>query len=316
MERNNEAYEIALEFTALLAFFSYTFLAYLLLYYLYPRLKAKWWALVLLFSVMVLACMFLRAFLEEFVLFHIFGQHNYNPSMSWTKYLLDNIYYAIIFTPVGIVFYLSELNRYSEAIRQRAELLQRETELKFLRSQVNPHFLFNTLNNVYSLVATGSEKALPALDKLSGLLRYSLYDQAPRVPILQEVAYLKDLIHLECMRVENIAVPQVTIGLFQEDWQLPPLLLVPFVENAFKHGELKDPEHPLRISLTEDSGRLRFRVSNLKRHNTTSQDEVGGIGLANTRKRLALVYANQHDLRIADEGDTFQVELLLLNTDQ
>jgi sensor histidine kinase YesM len=312
IDRYDNIYEIVLQISVYFSFFSYAFFAYLLLYYLYPQVKKSWWSLILPFSIMVMGCMFFRAFIEEFVLFNIFGQHNYNPQMSWLKYLLDNFYYAIVFTPIGIVYYLSELNRFNEQIRQKADLLHRETELKLLRSQVNPHFLFNTLNNLYSLVATGSDKALPALDKLSGLLRYSLYDQEPLVPLSREVNYLNDFLHLEGLRVENLVPPEVTIGPFSNDWQLPPLLLVPFIENAFKHGELKDPSHPLRVSLTESGNQLHFQVKNLKRKNTVSQDEVGGIGLANTRKRLSLVYPERHELRITEDKEEFRVELRIL----
>ncbi len=311
IERYDNVYAVVLQLSVYVSFCSYAFLAYLILYYLHPRVKTRWWNLILPFSVMILACIFLRAFIEEYVLFNIFGQHNYNPNMSWKIYLLDNFYYAIIFTPVGIVYYLSELNRYNVEIRRKVELLHHETELKFLRSQVNPHFLFNTLNNLYSLVATGSDKALPALDKLSGLLRYSLYDQEPLVPLNRETDYLKDFLHLECMRVEDLALPRVTIGPFTKDWQLPPLLLVPFIENAFKHGELKDPRHPLLISLTEEGEQLRFQVTNLKRKNVTSQDRIGGIGLANTRKRLSLVYPERHTLTLSSDEDVFRIDLVL-----
>ena len=304
-------YSVSLQLTTILAFSSYAVGGYILLYFFYPRVKRRWWLLVPAFALLILSCMFFRAFLEEGILFGLFGRHNYNPKMSWGRYLTDNFYYAIVFTPVGIVYYLSELNRFNEKARQRAALLQRATELKFLRSQVNPHFLFNTLNNLYSLVATGSEKALPALDKLSGLLRYSLYDQTPLVPLTREVSYLEDFLHLEYLRVEDPVPPQVNIGPFTRQWQLPPLLLVPFVENAFKHGELKDPAHPLRISLTEENDRLCFRVSNLKRRNVTSQDAVGGIGLVNTRKRLALVFPGRHELEIKDEEEMFMVALVV-----
>lgn len=311
IERYDDVYTVVLQLSVYISFYSYAFFAYLLLYYLYPRFKKKWWNLILPLLLLIPACILLRSFIEDFVLFNIFGEHNYNPNMSWKVYFLDNLLYAIIFTPVGMVFYLSELNRYNEKIRQKVELLHRETELKFLRSQVNPHFLFNTLNNLYALVATGSEKALPALDKLSGLLRYSLYDQEPLVPLSREADYLKDYLHLECMRVENLALPKVTIGPFTREWQLPPLLLVPFVENAFKHGELKAPRHPLLISLKEKGDQLHFQVTNLKRKNTTSQDEVGGIGLVNTRKRLSLIYPERHDLSISNEEDVFRVDLML-----
>jgi len=309
VKQYSSPFSIALQVEVLFAFSAYAFSAYLWLYFFRPRLKTQVGVLVGLLLVGVLACIFLRAFLEEFVLFNLFGKHNYNPDMSWKNYVLDNLYYAIIFTSIGVVFYFSELTRFNEKQRLETEALQRETELKFLRSQVNPHFLFNTLNNLYSLVSTNSDQALPALEKLSGMLRYSLYEKARVVPLSQETGYLEDLVHLEGLRVEDPAPPQITIGPFTHSWQLPPLLLVPFIENAFKHGELRDEERPLHISLTEENGTLHFRVENAVRANAKSKDDVGGIGLANVRKRLQLVFPGRHRLVVTRRDGVFLVEL-------
>lgn len=309
VEQYSSSFSIALQVEVLFAFSAYAFSAYLLLYFFRPQLKKQVGVIVGLLLVGVLACIFLRAFLEEFVLFNLFGEHNYNPDMSWKNYVLDNLYYAIIFTSIGVVFYFSELTRFNEKQRLETEALQRETELKFLRSQVNPHFLFNTLNNLYSLVSANSDQALPALEKLSGMLRYSLYEKSRVVPLSQEIGYLEDLIHLERLRVEDPAPPQITIGPFTHAWQLPPLLLVPFIENAFKHGELRDEERPLHISLIEENDTLHFRVENAVRNNAKSKDDVGGIGLANVRKRLQLVFPGRHRLVVTRQEDLFVVDL-------
>lgn len=304
-------YGATIQFTVYVSFFGYAFGAYLLLYNLYPVLREWWWSMVLPFAGFIVACIFMRAFLEEFVVFHIFDKHNYNPDMSWGAYLLDNLYYAMVFTPVGVIYYFSESNQFNERLRRETEVLQRETELKFLRSQVNPHFLFNTLNNLYSLVATGSTQALPALDKLSGLLRYSLYEDDRLVPLPREITCLKDLLYLEGLRVADLAPPVVNFGPFTRAWQLPPLLLVPFVENACKHGELRDPRQPLSVSLTETEEWLSFRVENAVCDSVKSTDKVGGIGLPNVRKRLQLVYPDRHQLTVTATDTTFLIELLI-----
>jgi len=157
VEQYSSGYAIALQVEVLFAFSAYAFSAYLLLYFFLRPLRGLPGAIIVLLFIGITASILLRAFLEEVVLFHIFDKHNYNPDMSWKNYLLDNLYYAIIFTCVGVVFYFNELTRFSEKQRMETEALQRETELKFLRSQVNPHFLFNTLNNLYSLVSTKSD---------------------------------------------------------------------------------------------------------------------------------------------------------------
>lgn len=297
----------AFKITSISVFACYTVAGYLLLHRFFARIP--WWQLLGIFVLLIFSCMFLRAFLEEFVVLHIFGQGNYNPNMSWLRYLLDNLYYAAIFSSLGIIFFFVQYGQFSEMARRRSKLLQRESELKFLRSQVNPHFLFNTLNNLYSLVATESSQALPVIDKLSGLLRYSLYDHAPMVALDREILYLKDFLELESLRVDGLVPPEVDFGPFSKDWQLPPLLLVPFIENAFKHGDLKNVDRPLLIQLNELENRLHFRVENLIRKEIISQDEVGGIGLANVRKRLDLMYPGRYILEVNPGTENFVVDL-------
>ncbi len=304
----------ALKVSSGIAFFSYCLVAYVILYSLYPRFR--WWVLLPALGGAAIGCIFFRALIEEVLIYHLYGEGNYHPGMSWESYILDNLYYAVVFTSLGIIFYFVQLSRYNALALHQTVRLQQETELKFLRSQVNPHFLFNTLNNLYALVHAGSEQALPALEKLSGLLRYSLYEQEPTVALEREAGYLKDLLHLESLRVDGLVPPEVIIGPFTRQWQLPPLLLVPFVENAFKHGNLKDSDRPLRLSLTEAAGgnTLIFRVENAIRRHANSLDEVGGIGLTNVLKRLELLYPGRHRLTAAPRADVFAVELILSST--
>ncbi|WP_157976061.1 sensor histidine kinase [Lewinella sp. IMCC34191] len=298
-----------LRITTLAAFAAYTFGAYLLLHRIYGRYGQL--TLVLSFVLLILSCMLLRAFLEEGLLFAVFGRYNYNPEMSWPAYLVDNLYYAIIFLPVGIVFFFVQHGRHADAIHYQLETTYREAELKFLRSQVNPHFLFNTINNVYALVSTEDPNALPALEKLSGLLRYSLYGQEERVPLKREREYIEDLIHLEALRVPNLVPPEVTIRTEAADWQIPPLLLVPLVENACKHGRLECPRQPLHVELTTDEQTLQFTVVNAVASDTGHADEAGGIGLVNVRRRLELLYPARHTLDIHRTESTFRAVMTL-----
>lgn len=309
MEYTDPLHLLLMFFTGV-SWFSYSLWSYWLLYRKYDGTSRFFLGVVMLAG--VVACMFMRAFWEEVVFKAIAGYGNYNPGMSWNYYLLDQVLYALIFTALGIVFYLMQRADFQELGRREAESLRRETELKFLRSQVNPHFLFNTLNNLYSLVHSGSDHALPVLEKLSGLLRYSLYERESLVPLERELDYLRDLIHLEELRVDNLTSTQLETGPFHQDWCLPPLLLVPFVENAFKHGNLRDPAVPLSISIREsEAGDLCCRIVNAKRHLPGSKDGQGGIGVENVRKRLALLYPEQHELRIDDGADKFRVELII-----
>ncbi|MEM1359854.1 MAG: histidine kinase [Bacteroidota bacterium] len=290
------------------AFFSYSLVCYMVLYFLFDRIP--WAFLLLILAMGIFVCMPMRAFWEEVIVKAISGTGNYNPKTAWGYYLADQILYALIFCPLGIVFYLLQRARFIEQAGRVSDTLRVEAELKYLRSQVNPHFLFNTLNNLYSLVHQSSPLALPALEKLSGLLRYSLYEKEALVPIAREMEHLQDLIHLEEMRVENITPAVLEVEELSQDWCLPPLLLVPFVENAFKHGDLR--KQPLLLKLAENEvGDLIFTSQNKIRKGPVSKDGTGGIGLANVRKRLELLYPEEHNLAIHKDGAAFTVSLRL-----
>ena len=305
----DDLHHVTLQFTGLLSFATFSFGAYYLLWRTYGRIGRG--RLVVFFFLLTVSCMLFRAALEEGLLYAIFGENNYNPNTSWPAYLLDNLYYATVFLPVGIVFFFVQYGRHTDAVRYRLETSYREAELKFLRSQINPHFLFNTINNVYALVSTEDPNALPALDKLSGLLRYSLYAQDETVPIDREWSYLQDLIHLESLRIPNWASPDISVDPMPQDWQIPPLLLVPLVENAFKHGQLDRPDRPLRIKLAANEGSLHFTVVNPVRDKDCRMDTVGGIGLNNVRKRLNLLYPERHTLEAGQTDGLFRVHLTI-----
>lgn len=301
-------HQLALQFTSLLTFAFYTALCYLMLHSFYAS-QPPWKIFGMLLLIGIGGILF-RAFLEEGLLRQLTGRGNYNPKLSWGYYFRDNSIYVVTYCGLATVFYIVRYGSFQLKMRRQSQLQEREAELKFLRSQVNPHFLFNTLNNLYAMVNRGSEKALPTLEKLSGLLRYSLYEQQDLVPVAKEIEYLRDLIHLESLRIDAAAPIECSFGDFDSSHRLPPLLLLPFVENAFKHGDLKDPEHPLRITIEPlPQGGLDFKVANKINNSRVSKDKVGGIGVQNVRKRLALLYPNSHRLQIESTELTYTIQL-------
>ncbi len=211
---------------------------------------------------------------------------------------------------------LFEVARYAnrkerEAAELRGEKL--EAELKFLRSQINPHFLFNALNNIYALTITKSERAPEMLLKLSRMLRYMLHDcKADYVPLGKEIEYLHhfiDLYRLKDSRGLNI---EVHLDASRPHLLIAPLLLVPFIENAFKHSKVEDREKgwiSIRLSTSEDS--IVFDVENSVPDGACTKDDVGGIGLHNVRRQLELLYPNRHVLDIQPQADRFRVHLYL-----
>ena len=257
----------------------------------------------------------LRYILEQ-VLFPVWvNVINYDPTdLTLGYYIVDNQYYAIPAVLLGMLTKLVE--DWFMHQQERTELVgERNTaELAFLKSQVNPHFLFNTLNNIYSLAYTKSDAAPGAILKLSELMRYMLYDsngqtgETGRVSLAKEVGYLKNYVELEKLRVANANV-QFNVEGNTDLFRIEPLLLVSFVENAFKHGDLTDPNQPLVLDLSVRNGRLRFDTLNKK--TTRQSDAAGGIGLANVQRRLALLYPNQHTLHITDTPDSYACSLEL-----
>ncbi|GAB4014764.1 hypothetical protein GCM10028773_02450 [Spirosoma koreense] len=202
--------------------------------------------------------------------------------------------------------------------QQAYEQIDREklqAELQLLKSQIHPHFLFNTLNNLYGLTLQKSDHSPSVVVKLSELLRYMLYEcNASEVLLLQEIEFMRNYIGLEQLRYGDRLDMSVSISGEYEDKLVAPLLLVPFLENAFKHGTSEQLEQAwMHVDLSVQGSTLKFKVIN-SRESTPSDAPtpyMGGIGLQNVKKRLQLLYADRYDLRITAEAETFMITLTL-----
>ncbi len=187
-----------------------------------------------------------------------------------------------------------------------------KTELSFLRSQISPHFLFNVLNNLVAMSRLKSDELEPTLIKLSLLLKYMLYEtDEEKVLLKNEVDYLENYIELQKQRFGNTVLLNILFDL-KEDWHtLEPMLLIPFVENAFKHGIglVQNPE--IDITLLSDKNTLNFIVKNKFKNDDFAKDRTSGIGLANVKRRLELLYPDTHRLSILNTNDIFSVSLQL-----
>jgi two-component system, LytTR family, sensor kinase len=295
--------------TNVLSFVFDTITSYLIFFYLYQRKGVMATVFIYVLAGVPLMIGF-RYVMQEIIGYSLFGVHNYNPAMldNLTLYFVDNIYFAIFYSAFGIVFFLLQSQAYNQLQQKELKLQARNAELLFLRSQVNPHFLFNSLNNIYALVYHRSANSLPAISKLSELLRYMLYEKADTVPLQKEIDYLRNYIELQLLRYDF--KPSLKIDIESPENQalsITPLTLIPFVENAFKHGCLKDPAHPLTIDLKVLSSTLYLNVCNKK--NNSHKDVTGGIGIENVSKRLALLYKQKFDLTITDNHGIFHVIL-------
>jgi LytS/YehU family sensor histidine kinase len=189
-------------------------------------------------------------------------------------------------------------------------------ELAFLKSQINPHFLFNTLNNICSLARKKSDVTENAIIRLSQIMRYMLDDSHDtRVSLSKEVEYLHNYIELQRLRLTDKVKIQITVEGNPEFVLIEPLLLIPFVENAFKHGVSYLEEAEIRIELKIQETLLTFQVeNNVIRFAEAKPDPVSGIGLKNIKRRLDLLYPEKHALEIQDNGIKYHV-MLRINLD-
>lgn len=201
-------------------------------------------------------------------------------------------------------------NFYSKS-HEKAILLQEKAtaELQLLKAQVHPHFLFNTLNNIYSFSLRRSPVAASLVGKLSDTLHYMVNDcEASFVPLQKEIKMLLDYTGLESVRYGNRLQLQTNITGDAEGKMIAPLLLIPLLENSFKHGTSQMIDTCwIKMDIQIHESRIDFSLKNSKPVNGVQQDKRNGIGLANVRKRLALLYPGSHELRLHQHPDSFEV---------
>lgn len=187
-----------------------------------------------------------------------------------------------------------------------------QSELKFLKSQINPHFLFNMLNNVYVLIRKGRDEAADVLFKLEDLLRYQFNDSAQdRIQLSSDIRFMSDFLNLEKIRRDKFNYTISKEGDINSVW-LPPLLFIPFVENAVKHNTDGENASFVYLSFNVQDNRLTFRCENSKpAEEEEKNNRIGGLGLKNIRRRLDLLYPDRHSLEIIEDKQSYTVNLHL-----
>lgn len=236
----------------------------------------------------------------------------FSDTISWN--IIKEINHIMPFLLAFVGSALIEISMFANRKMKEAMALQNEkleTEMKLLKSQINPHFLFNALNNIYSLSFLKPEKTPENLLKLSGMLRYMLYEcNESKVPLSKEVSYIENFIDLKLLKDSRGL--KVMMSLEGHDSQLPiaPMLLIPFVENAFKHSHVEDLENGwIKIELTVNDNKINFQVSNSIPPKSYEKDNVGGIGLPNVKRQLSLIYPEKHQLDIQSDAKIYSVNL-------
>ncbi len=249
-----------------------------------------------------------RYLIEQLVFPALFDIRNYPEGTNFFYYFFDNVFYSSTTIFISTVFWFFKYFISTE--KEKSELIQakKTAELQALKTQINPHFIFNSLNNIYALVYQNSEKALPAIEQLGQLLRYSTKDlEEDFITLDKEIGYLDSLISLEKLRFNDPEMLKIEKTINYPQLKISPMILVPFVENAFKHGDFKNSGFDLKIS--DKNKFLHFYLANFK--NNKMKDSVSGIGIQNVEKRLAILYPKKYTLNIIETETDFTVELMI-----
>lgn len=287
---------------ALLIVIAYLNLHYFLPQYLLKKRHGKYFGAVLvsIFGYLLVQCLF-----DYYLYGYVIGPlRNSNLIEALSYNFFSTLWYLALMVALKLSIDWYEQQR----ILQRIVVEKLHAEVNYLRSQVNPHFLFNILNNLYALTLKKSDLAPEVVLKLSEMMEYMLYDSDnTTVSLDKEITYLHNYIELERIRYDNN--PQISLDVAgnPDGKEIAPLLLLPLVENAFKHGVSKKSEHGwLRGQITVGPSALEVTIENSKSVHTANAAK-GGIGLANLRKRLELLYPSRHSLRIDDQQERFIV---------
>jgi two-component system, LytTR family, sensor kinase len=288
-------------------------MSFYVIYFTFPRIVAiKNKIVVIMFSLALILVLMITRLPIDWYFWKFFGnlpekEMVFQWAWAWNELRL------VIITGIYAVL-ISFMIKAIETRKLRDELInQRQAgELALLKSQVNPHFLFNTLNNIYSLVYHKSDEAPEAVMKFSSIMRYVLYDStAEKILLDKEIDYLKSYIELQKLRIKEPDFVSLNVECTTEGSFIAPMLLIPFVENAFKHAS-KEYHPGIIILLYSDKNQIRFEVSNfLQKEMQAIEKPFGGIGLSNIRRRLELIYPGRHTLEIKTENDQYKIKLFI-----
>ncbi len=267
---------------------------------------------------LALACMLIfvghigmRYVLEEVLFQWVFGYSNYFDEVTFIYYISDNIGYAAYDMFIGILLFFLEYNLLRKKHIAFLETKHREAEAAFLQSQFSPHFLFNSLNNIYALMQDDTHAAGTAMIKLADLMRAITHEKDPLIPLSRELQYCRDYLDLQSLRFDHRIPVQIEADEATLKTLVPPFMLVGCIENACKHGELRDGSSPIQLLVARKPEGILILVQNRIGHH--QKDTTGGVGLQNMRDRLQALFTNSHTLHISNENNEFRISLLLQN---
>jgi len=226
--------------------------------------------------------------------------------------ILIDMVALVLTTSIALTIRVLQGWRRAESRQHQVETEKLRSELAMLKLQLSPHFLFNTLNNIYAQIASDPIHAQQSLKSLARLLRYLLYESSPdTVPLQGELDFIQSIVHLMKLRLPRTMHTEFELSIQNGQQPIAPLILLPLVENVFKHGVVESGQGTIFLSIRECDGVLEFRASNPYDPRQSGSSTVGGIGLANLRKRLEISYPGRHEYQAGPEGDLYNSRLKL-----
>ena len=278
-----------------------------------PRLffKNKTHRYLMMSLVTLFANVALFTFLESVFLFPLLEAQGITTKFFFP--VMGHLVFDILGMYISTFISVSNINRQEKESRQVLLAEKTAIELKFLKSQINPHFLFNALNNIYTLSYIGSEKAPDVILQLSDMLRYQIYDcESEKIEIRKEIDYLRNYIEFQQLKTEDRQNIDFQFHVEDEYTKVAPFLFIPFIENAFKHSHLEEYGGEVKGLLSLKNGIVHFNLENsLPSLQVVRNGQNSGIGLENVQKRLELIYPGKYTLEMSSDTNKYSVSLMI-----
>jgi sensor histidine kinase YesM len=298
-------YSIPMLFMVVIFYFNYSYLIAKTLF----RKKIWQFFAINLFAIAVF--IFCKELFHDFIIKNYLDMELHRPIPPPKVFIyFGNFFASSLVIGLGVAIKMTAGWYQLEAERKELEKTHLESELKHLKNQLNPHFFFNTMNNIYSLISINTSQAQDAIHKLSKLTRYILYDtDKENVPLTKEIEFLKNYINLMSLRLTQSTRLETSFESDITEVNIAPLLFMALVENAFKHGVNADNPSFITIQMIVRDSMVDFKVSNSNFHKGENDKSGSGIGLSNLRKRLELIYPHKHTFNIDNGEQVFSVQL-------
>lgn len=295
----------------------YVLFSYGVVYLMVPRLllAQKYWQFFGALILSICAAAFLRIAIGRYIYFALFIPEVLHPK----EWISPSIFFLNLIWIIGTAITFAMFKYYknwmtSQALANEAERKHLASELQVLKAQLNPHFLFNTFNNLYVLSLQKSDKTPAAISKMSDLFHYILYEcNSVEVPVSKEIKLIEDYIQLQELRYADRLSINFEKDIENPEFMIPPMLLYTFIENCFKHGCSNDPGSPwIKLRIRARNNTFSFEAENsIPNASQRMNKPEGGVGLANVKRRLELIYPGNHQLEIQKDDHLFFIRLEL-----